>query len=120
MVWIISTLGAFSVVKAAPEPGRSGKRTKLMIRARVRRHLELLQRDHPSLQNFEIIESEPHRDYRFRIIAPRAVVAKVMTRMVAELDYGNFKGACAASPDLDRTYGDALHDVWAVLRRLQK
>lgn len=120
MVWIISTLGAFSVVKAAPEPGRFSRRTKLMIRARVRRHLELLQREHTGLQSFEIIESEPHRDYRFRIIAPRTVVARVMARMVADLDYGNFKGACSSSPDLDATYGHALHDVWAALRRLQK
>lgn len=91
-----------------------------MVRARVRRHLELLQRDHTSLRRYPIIESEPHRDYRWRIIVPRATFARVVASLAMSIDYQNFKGACAASPDLDPAYNSALHDTWAVFRRLQK
>ncbi len=91
-----------------------------MVRARVCRHLELLQRDHPSLRRYPIIESEPGRDYRYRMIVPRATFAKVVAALVSSIDYPNFKGACAASPDLDPDYNSALHEVWSVFRRLQK
>jgi hypothetical protein len=90
-----------------------------MVRARVRRHLELLQRDHPALRRYSIIESEPHRDYRWRISVPRATFARVVAAMVEKLTYPNFKSACAASPDLDPAYNTALHEVWSVFRRLQ-
>lgn len=120
-MWLVSKSGLLSVVQAGPEPGgRPRAPRKLMVRARVRRHLELLQRDHPALRRFSIIESEPHRDYRFRIIVPRTTFARVMAALVSSIDYGNFKSACAASPDLDRDYTDALHSVWAVFRKLQK
>jgi hypothetical protein len=91
-----------------------------MVRARLRRHLELLQRDHPSLRRFEIIESEPTRDYRWRMIVPRTTFARVVAAMVQGVDYGNFKARCSASPDLDPAFNEALHDVWAVFRRLQR
>jgi hypothetical protein len=120
-MWLNSVLGTFSVVQAGVEPGRRPSAArKLMVRARLRRHLELLQRDHPSLRRYPIIESEPHRDYRWRIIVPRTTFARVVAAMVEKLDYQNFKSAAAASPDLDPAYVDALHDVWSVFRRLQK
>lgn len=120
-MWLQSRIGALSVVLAGPDPGGTPNATrKLMVRARVRKHLELLQRDHPSLRRYSIIESEPRRDYRWRIIVPRKVFAGVVAAMVAGIDYGNFKGACAASPDLDPAYNSALHDVWSVFRQLQK
>lgn len=120
-MWLSSVAGTFSVVQAGPEPGkRPSAPRKLMVRARLRRHLELLQRDHPSLRRFAIIESEPGRDYKWRIIVPRTTLARVVGAMVAGIGYQNFKGACAASPDLDPAYVDALHSVWAVFRKLQK
>lgn len=120
-MWISSVVGAFSVVQAGPEPGqRLNAPRKLMVRARVKRHLELLQRDHPALRRFAIIQSEPGRDYKWRIIVPRATFAKVMAAMIEELTYSNFKAASAASPDLEPDYIDALHEVWSVFRRLQK
>jgi len=120
-MWISSVVGTFSVVQAGPEPGqRPNAPRKLMIRARVRKHLELLQRDHPSLRRYPIIRSAPERDYAFRMIVPRTTFARVMAAMVAGIEYGNFKARCSASPDLDRDYNSALHDVWAVFRKLQK
>ena len=119
-MWLVTRVGLLSVVQAGPEPGsRPNAPRKLMVRARVRRHLELLQRDHPSLRSYPIIRSEPGRDYAFRMIVPRTTFARVMAALVSSIAYGNFKGACEASPDLDRDYVDALHSVWAVLRKLQ-
>jgi hypothetical protein len=91
-----------------------------MVRARLRRHLELLQRDHPSLRRYPIVESEPGRDYKWRLIVPRTTFAKVMAAMIANVTYSNFKSACAASPDLHPHYNSALHDVWAGFRKLQR
>ena len=120
-MWVNSTVGLLSVVQAGPEPGsRPNAPRKLMVRARVRRHLELLQRDHPSLRRHQIIESEPGRDYKWRIIVPRTTFARVMAAMVEKLTYSNFKSAAEASPDLGRDYTDALHSVWAIFRKLQK
>lgn len=120
-MWVSSVAGTISVVQAGPEPGkRPGAPRKLMVRARVRKHLELLHRDHPILRRYPIIQSEPGRDYKWRIIVPRTMFARVMAAMVAGIRYGNFKSACAASPDLDPDYIDALHSVWAVFRKLQK
>jgi hypothetical protein len=120
-LWVLSKFGLLSVVQAGPEPGkRPGAPRKLMIRARVRQHLELLQRDHPSLCRYPIIRSEPGRDYLWRIIVPRTTFARVMAAMVAGIDYSNFKSAAAAALDLEPSYVHALHEVWSVLRRLQK
>lgn len=119
-MWLNSVLGTLSIVQAGVDPGRRPSAArKLMVRARVRRHLELLQRAHPSLRRYPIIESEPGRDYKWRIIVPRTTFARVVAAMVTGIRYGNFKGACAASPDLDLNYIDALHSVWAVFRNLQ-
>ena len=119
-MWISSLVGTFSVVQAGPEPGkRPGAPRKLMVRARVRKHLELLQRDHPSLRRYPIIASAPERDYAFRMIVPRTTFARVMAAMVEKLTYSNFKSAAEASPDLGRDYTDALHSVWAIFRKLQ-
>jgi hypothetical protein len=120
-MWVSSVAGTFSVVQAGAEPGkRPSAARKLMVRARVRKHLELLQRDHPSLRRFPIIRSEPGRDYAFRIIVPRTTFARVMAAMVEKLTYSNFKSAAAAAPDLEPDYIDALHSVWSVFRKLQK
>lgn len=120
-MWVSSVAGTISVVQAGPEPGkRPGAPRKLMVRARVRKHLELLHRDHPILRRYPIIQSEPGRDYAFRMIVPRTTFARVVAAMVAGIEYGNFKARCAASPDLDPAYNTALHDVWAVFRRLQE
>lgn len=120
-MWVLSKFGLLSVVQAGPDPGgRPRAPRRLMVRARVRRHLELLQRDHPGLRRYAIIQSEPGRDYKWRIIVPRATFARVMAALVSSIDYGNFKSVAAASPDLDPAYNDALHEVWSVLRRMQK
>lgn len=54
------------------------------------------------------------------MIVPCTTFARVMATLVSSIAYGNFKGACAASPDLDPDYVDALHLVWAVFRKLHK
>ncbi len=44
---------------------------------------------------------------------------EVTQELAAEIDYGNFKDR-AHSRSGDDKYVDALHDVWAVMERLQR
>ena len=96
-VWLLTSAGAFSIVLADTAPGSgTPDPDQLMIRARKREHLQLLQCDHPNITPFPIIESPPGLDYRFRIVAPKTVVAQVLADMASRVDYSNFKNAAHA------------------------
>ena len=120
-MWLVTRVGLLSVVQAGPEPGsKPDALRRLMVRARSRQHLELLKRDHPVLRSYPIIESEPHRDYRWRLIVPRATLSAVVAKMVDGINYANFKSTCASAPELEPGYIGALHAVWGSFRRLQE
>jgi hypothetical protein len=89
-----------------------------MVRARSRRHLELLQKRFPQLASAAIDETTD-TDYRFRVVVPKPVWIEVSQELAAEIDYGNFKDR-AHSGSGDDKYVDALHDVWEVMERLQR
>jgi hypothetical protein len=89
-----------------------------MVRARSRRHLESLQNRFPQLASLAIGKTTD-TDYRFRIVVPKPVWLEVTQELAAEIDYGNFKDQ-ADSRSGDDKYVDALHDVWAVMERLQR
>lgn len=119
-MWLQTVFGALSINCADTEPG-SGvlDPDTLMVRARRREHLELLRGAVPALAEFAIVET-PRGDYRWRIIAPKAVVAQVVAELVLRVDYPNFKSACAQrSADLGAGYSAALHTTWAAFMRLQ-
>jgi hypothetical protein len=88
----------------------------MMIRARDLEHIEQLQARFPALKEYDIKEST-RNDYRFRIIAPKAVWQEVMTALIEEQDYDNFKGAVdsawgTTTPE-QRRYHDLLMKVWS-------
>lgn len=113
-------LGAFSIVLAddlatgAPDP------ETLMIRARCREHLDLLQLAHPALSEYPVLESDPFLDYRFRLIAPKAVAATALAEVVQAMDYRNVKD-CAHRHEaqVGAPFAKALHRIWETLRRIQ-
>ena len=109
-MWILTTSGFYSIVE---KPWDKPKGT-LTIRTRVAGDLESLRLQLPELG--PTLE-DPKADYRFRAQAPRAAVAKVMSRLAESLDYDNFKDAVAERQGHDRA--ELYHDVWAVLARLQ-
>lgn len=111
MAWFVTTIGFFSVVEK-PEDADRGT---LTIRSRVRSDLENL-RDRYLPGMGEISESTGS-DYRFRAIAPREAVSEAMAKLVAGIDYGNFKDAVAQRQGYGRAqvYGH----VWGQLYHLQ-
>jgi hypothetical protein len=119
-MWLFTQYGFYSVVCARDlrgDPTRVDPNT-VMVRARSRRHLELLQKRFPELASF-VIDETAGTDYRFRIVVPKPVWIEVSQELAAEIDYGNFKDL-AHSRSGDDKYVDALHDVWAVMERLQR
>lgn len=121
MVWIQSTLGAFSIVLADPaSDGEVRDPDTVMVRTRIRKHLELLLRAHPKLTDYPISESGPGHDYRWQIVAPKSLVAAIVAKLVLGIDYRSLKEACAAArPELDSGYISALQEVRGVLRGMQ-
>ena len=122
-MWIFSRHGFFSVVAAQLTVGGrvTGKLDPdtVMIRARVRQHLENLRNQFDSLRETQVRETGTS-DYRYRLLMTKPVWLQIASELAAEVDYGNFKNACARSANLDNHYLTALHDVWAVHHALQE
>lgn len=121
-MWLFTKYGFFSVTNARLGRGRAGAPLdprRLQVRARSRRHLELLSENFGLLRGYRIIET-PTADYRFRIVVRRTVWAKVMATLAIELTYPNFKNECHGNRELEDEYVDALHRVWGVGSDLQR
>lgn len=91
-----------------------------MIRARVRKHLSNLQRRFPALKDSRIL-SQPGRDYRFRLIVPKAIWVAVLREMAEEQTWSNFKNEVAArKAQFGAAYIAKLHNVWWEMSQLQE
>jgi len=116
--------GFFSAVCARQgegEPGQPVDPDRIMVRARVRKHLESLQERFPDLLRGCEIREFAHSDYAFRIFVPKPVWAEVMAGMAEETDYDNFKSEVSRHQGREgAAYGNALHQVWSMMHRLQE
>ena len=110
-MWIITPLGFFSIVQK-PSDLSAGT---LTVRARVRSDLESLKA--AVLPGLGAITESRSTDYRFRATAPRTLIEVAMAKLVAQLDYGNFKDRVAKVQGVKRS--NLYHDVWSVLNRMQ-
>lgn len=109
-MWICTEIGFFSATAAyTSETDKRPSPDKIMVRARLRRHLENLKTAFPSLRKYDILETT-NRDYFFRIIVPKSEWKGIVGELVDFVDYTNFKGAVAKTGDLE--YCDALHAMW--------
>lgn len=106
-MWLVTRYGFFSIVCAGGPNGRPHPKL-LMVRARKREHLEILQDLNVGLG--EIVKT-PYHDYPFRIIATRGVVDELCRRLAADVNYSNFKKAAADTMD-DVDYDHFLHETW--------
>lgn len=91
-----------------------------MVRARLKPHLQNLLARFPALSGAKIL-AWPNRDYRFRLIVPKAVWVGVLSELAGEQQWSNFKnevGKRRGKAGAD--YVSALHEVWHVMSRLQK
>ncbi len=119
-MWIFTRYGFYSVVCARNQDSARPDTDTLMVRARVRHHLEKLQNRFAALAGCSIRET-PDTDYRYRIIVPKACWRDVVVQMVEEISYANFKDEAARSLGFGgRDYIHALHDVWSRLYDLQE
>ena len=123
-MWIFTRYGFFNAVCARQGTGKHGSPVdpdRIMVRARVRRHLEDLKQRFPDLLNACDIREFAGADYAFRIFADKPAWSAVLSRLGDETDYDNFKSEVARYQGRAGTaYDRSLHDVWSVMFQLQK
>ena len=123
-MWIFTKYGFYSAVCARQGDGSHGQPVdpdRIMVRARVRSHLEALMERYADLLGGSEIKEFVGTDYAFRIFAPKTVWSQVVSELTDELDYDNFKSEVARHQGSDgAAYEHSLHDVWSVMYRLQK
>jgi hypothetical protein len=111
-MWIVTTLGMYSVV-AAPE------KNSVQVRSRKKADLEALiafaQKKTAYGFNPRIINT-PKRDYKFRIIVSTVMWADVMWRLASEAEqYKNFKDAVGKiNPKRAQIYSHVWHELLAI------
>lgn len=123
-MWIFTKHGFYSAVCARQGDGRRGRpvdRDRVMVRARLRDHLEALQKRFPALLGPCEIQESAGTDYAFRLFAAKAAWTQVMAGLAEETDYDNFKSEVARHQgSAGAAYEHALHDVWSIMNRLQR
>jgi hypothetical protein len=123
-MWIFTKHGFYSAVCAHQGDGtrlRPVDTERIMVRARLRAHLEGLKQRFPdSLDLCEIHESAG-TDYAFRIFVAKSTWSRVLAELAEEIDYDNFKDEVAQHQEtVGADYEHALHNVWSVMHKLQK
>ena len=118
-MWIFSIYGFYSIACARKPDGSLDSQT-VMIRARRADHLRNLQARFPALAKAKIVTLSD-RDYRYRLIVPKRTWVAVLAELAEEQEWSNFKSEVAAYQGAEgASYVRALHDVWGIMRRLQK
>jgi hypothetical protein len=122
-MWLFTKHGFFSAVCARQGNGEHGQPVdpgRIMVRARVRGHIEALKSRFPeSLEGCEILDSGG-TDYADRLFVAKPAWMQVVAELAEETDYDNFKSEVARHQGkAGAAYERALHDVWAVINRLQ-
>jgi hypothetical protein len=123
-MWLFTKHGFFSVVCARHGDGTQGQpidTARLMVRARVRGHLEALKERCPDHLGLSEISTFAGTDYAFRMFVDTQVWSRVLSELALETDYDNFKRQVTRHQGAAGVpYEQALHDVWAVMYRLQE
>ena len=122
-MWLFTQYGFFSTVCAREGDGSRSNAVdegRVMVRARLRGHLEALKSRFPEeFEGLEIMET-PETDYRYRLFVDKAVWVRVLKLLGEELDYDNFKSKVARNlAAVGGEYERSLHDVWDTMQRLQ-
>lgn len=136
-MWTMTRYGFFSAVCARKGDGSKGRPVEpnaIMVRARLREHLDNLQafaaavadrEDDPTdvemLRQvaFADIRESSTTDYRCRIFIAKTAWAVVLSRLALDEDYDNFKSAVLARMG-GCPYEEALHRVWSVMYGIQE
>lgn len=121
-MWIFTRYGFFSIACADKPDGTINPDT-VMVRARLHEHLVSLKNRfrESELGKAEIL-SWDGRDYRYRIIVPKAAWVAALAELATEQTWSNFKSETSRFSRAKKTayaYVDALHSIWDVMHRLQ-
>ncbi len=123
-MWVFTRHGFFSAVCARQGDGKLGQAVdpdRIMIRTRVRDHLEALKQTFPDLLGESTIQVFPGTDYAYRIFVRKSAWTQVLARLAEETDYDNFKSEVARYQGrAGAAYEHALHEVWSVMHGLQE
>jgi hypothetical protein len=123
-MWVFTKYGFFSAVCARKGNGNYGQPIdpdRIMIRARLRSHLDALLKRFPDLFGETEIQTFAGTDYAFRVFVAKPVWSNVLAALAEETDYDNFKSEVARHLGKDgMAYEKSLHDVWDVMYGLQR
>lgn len=102
-MWIASKLGFFSIVVKGPEVYH--------VRARVKRDLLNL---HAAAKFPEkvTVRTSKNADYKYRILVGTQGIAAIFKALEDSIDYPNFKGQIAATPDQAPKL-HSYHRIWS-------
>ena len=122
-MWIFTKYGFFSAVCARYQKGKQKDQPdpkNLMIRARVRQHLQNLLDLFPHIFKGKISESTG-TDYAYRLFVKKTVWVDFLVDLGDGIDYDNFKDECHHQPAeiLDPAYVHSLMTVWSTMHQLQ-
>ena len=118
-MWVFTRYGFYSIACARKSDGSLDNQS-VMVRARCIAHLRKLKKRFPALAVGDILEL-PNRDYRYRLIIPKASWVAIIGQLAQEQEWSNFKNEAAKyQGESGRAYVDAMHDVWGVMDRLQQ
>lgn len=121
-MWLFTKYGFYSVVCSREGDGAHGQPVdpgRVMVRARVRGHLEALKARLPELLAGSEIQHSKGTDYAYRLFVDKARWSSVLVRLNEEMDYDNFKSEVGRGQG-NEAYEQALHEVWGVMRRPQQ
>lgn len=123
-MWIFTKHGFFSAVCARRGDGSHGlpvDPARIMIRARLRSHLQALKDRFPvDLADCQIVDFAG-TDYAFRIFVKKEAWVRVLAGLAEETDYDNFKSEVADHQGrAGAAYERSLHHVWSVMHTLQE
>ena len=123
-MWIFTKYGFFSAVCARQGSGEYGQPVdpdRVMVRARVRGHLDALKDRFPELLGGCEVREFAGADYAFRLFVEKSAWSRALAALAEEVDYDNFKSEVARHQGAaGADYEGSLHDVWRVMNRLQK
>jgi hypothetical protein len=123
-MWIFTKHGFFSAVCARKGDGSHGRAVdtdRIMVRGRVRKHLEALKERFPDLLGQCGIQEFAGTDYAYRIFVDKRAWCQVVSGLAEDTNYDNFKSEVARHQGRQgAAYERALHEVWSVMYRCQE
>lgn len=109
-MWLITTIGFFSVVQ------RHSGDDFLTVRARVAEDLDRLRATYlPELTETTICTT---CDYKYRATVSHSDFARACAKIVEDIHYKNFKSEVGRTlgPERERVYHDVWHDLYPLQR----